>query len=365
MAGSEATDMAIRALTPYDSWAEGVSDITGLPQWETAFTNPGGLGFASNANKIVEGTTNAVKSGYEAGKNLFTTFGEIKPEIGNMIADRMHLPRLKGFVDSKGNYYESRFNLRRDKTLREKLIEDGYKPYRRRGDDLVIDTDFSGKETPVNVFIRNNLNSGINETVKINPYVGDRIHLYSVSGESPVGRDLGVASVRRSSYGHNSPGSYKMGNEFDLAFPPGAQGIVDKNILKTFGAGIQRYLPKAARITGDGAPSIADRVLLNWRNKKYWDALRLAAKRPIFPTNNALSTDAYRYLVGYGGKYPGFTTFYDGYDMGFNSAGSRYLDDKELFKTAPHLLKNIYMNLDNKYPGIINGQLPHPWIKKK
>lgn len=87
--------------------------------------------------------------------------------------------------------------------------------------------------------------------------------------------------------------------------------------------------------------------------------------RPAAPTNNALSTDSYRYLVGYGNKYPGFSTFYDGYDTHFNSAGVRHVGDADLLINTPKILENIYLKLDPKYPGIYNGRLPHPWIKKK
>ena len=37
----------------------------------------------------------------------------------------------------------------------------------------------------------------------------------------------------------------------------------------------------------------------------------------------------------------------------------------ELLRTSPNTLEKIYLGLDEKYPGITNGQLPHPWIKKK
>lgn len=160
-------------------------------------------------------------------------------------------------------------------------------------------------------------------------------------------------------------GSYRMGNEFDLALTAGDVPTIDRNILKSFGAGIQRFTPKGARITGDGVPSIADEVLKRLERRKFMEALNLAAERPILPTNNALSTDSYRYLVGYGNKYPGFTTFYDGYDTRFNNAGVKYTNDINLLKTSPETLNGIYLSLDENYPGIINGRLPHPWIKKK
>ena len=295
------------------------------------------------------------------GNNILTTGKEISPEVVNMIADKVKLPNLKGFVDKNGQYYESRFNFSGDSTLKEYLLSEGFTPVGRGGEPFI----FTIGGNPRYHYSRKNPDVGVVETIGVNPYNGGRIYHYNVSSMSPDGKNLGDATIKRSSFGHNTLGNYKMGNEFDLALTAGDVSTVDKSILKTFGIGIQRWTPKGARITGDGSPSIADKVISNWKDRHYWDALMLAAKRPMKPTYNALSTDSYRYLVGYGSKYPGFTTFYDGLDAGFNSAGVKYTDDITLLRTSPEVLSRIYSGLDQNYPGIIDGKLPHPWIKKE
>ncbi len=327
----------------------------------TALDIPAGMAAGWAIGKGYNAAAPYVENAYNTGKNVATTFEEIMPEIGNWAADKMHFPELKGFVNKNGQYYEARFNPFQNKTLQEKILEDGYSPNLRRGEPRLIENG----GIPRYYYNKIDSNTGVKETVGINPYAGGRIFEYNVTSSTPDGMDLGISSIKRSSYGYKSPGPYKMGNQFDLALTAGTVPTVDKNVLKSFGAGIQRFAPKGARITGDGAPSIADRVLNNLESKHYWDALKLAARRPMLPTNNALSTDSYRYLVGYGTKYPKFSTFYDGYDTSFNNAGVKYVDDINLLKTSPETLNDIYLGLDENYPEIINDRLPHPWIKKK
>ena len=292
------------------------------------------------------------------------TAKEISPEIKNMIADRLHLPQLKGYVNSNGQYYESRWNPLGNQTFQEYLSDpsNGWTPFNYRGDPIRW-VQFNNSKIPVKQFVRKN--NGITESLQLNPYQGGRIHKYNVSGMSTTGVDLGDTTITRTSYGWKTPGGYKLNNEFDMALTANDIPTIDKNILKVFGRGIIQFTPKKTRISGDMAPSIADRTLSEFLRKNYKSAFQLATQRPMLPTNNALSTDSYRWLTSYGQKYPGFKTFYDGYDSGYNNAGAKFLKDKEFLRTNPELLNQQYLQLDPFYPGIQNGKLPHPWIVKK
>ena len=374
--------IAAGALLPLAEEAFAGTSIAGIPAttWADAALTAGfgahGLNHAINEG--IDGWGDAAMTALEvaqlgrlaipiaqetinAGKNLAKTISEVRPEINNAIADRLGLPEMKGLVDNNGNYFESRFNIFGYPTFEERLISEGYNPVVRRGGSIVIGQD----NIPVKLYSRTNPNNGVTETVRINPYSGGRLHQYNVTATNTAGNDLGSANIRRMSYGYKTPGSYKLGNQFDLALTAGDVPVVDKNIMKTFGSGLQKYTPKGTRITGDGSTSIADKVINSWYSGNYKDALKLAMNRPTAPTNNALSTDSYRYLVGYGNKYPGFSTFYDGYDTHFNNAGVKYAEDTDLLISTPKTLENIYLGLDPNYPGIYNGRLPHPWIKKK
>ena len=89
-AGAETTDALTRALTPFDSWAQGVSNATGLPEWVTEFSNPGmawGPGVARGlAGSIVDGSIkNSVENVIQSrslGKPSETAINELFP-VGN------------------------------------------------------------------------------------------------------------------------------------------------------------------------------------------------------------------------------------------------------------------------------------------
>ena len=270
--------IAASALLPIAGNAFAGTTIAGIsaPTWtEAALTAGfGAHGLNHAINEGIDGWGDAAMTALEvaplgrlakpvlnevapAAKNFVKTLSEVRPEINNAIANRIGLPEIKGLVDNNGNYVESRFNIFGYPTFEESLISEGYNPVIRRGESIVVGQD----NIPVKLYSRTNPSNGVTETIRINPYLGGRLHQYNVTATNTVGNDLGSANIRRMSYGYKTPGNYKMGNQFDLALTAGDVPIVDKNIMKTFGSGLQKYTPKGTRITGDGSTSIADKVI--------------------------------------------------------------------------------------------------------